>query len=187
MEIVTTPEFRVSFPAVFTPQAFEGQEAKYSIVMLFDKSTDLSALKKLALKAIEAKWPDATKRPKGLRNPFRDGDTEKPDVAGYANCIFVRASTKMKPGVVDQTGKRVIQEEEGIFYAGCYARAQVSAFAYDQKGNRGVSFSLQHVQLIRDGEPFSGRSRPEDAFEALETPLADFGGKAEAVEEDPFA
>ena len=45
--------------------------------------------------AIKAKWPDKNKRPKGLRNPFRDA-TEKLQFEGYEEGItFVTASSKL--------------------------------------------------------------------------------------------
>ena len=180
MQKVMTPEFRVSFPNVFKPRGFEGQEPKYSVVMLFDKSTDISALKQLAQRAVEEKWPDPAKRPKGLRNPFKDGDTEKPDVDGYEGAIFVNASSKMKPGVVDQNVQPIIDENE--FYAGCYARATVTAYAYNKIGNKGVAFGLQNIQKLRDGEPFTGRSRAEDDFAPVEN-----AGVSEAEVENMFA
>ncbi len=34
---VTTPKFRVSFPAIFSPKSYKGGKLTYSIVMLFDK------------------------------------------------------------------------------------------------------------------------------------------------------
>lgn len=165
-ETVKTSEFRVSFPNVFKPSAFPGQEPKYGVTMLFPKATDLSALKALAKKAVEEKWPDPTKRPKDLKNPFRDGDAEKPDTDGYAGMIFIRATSKIKPGCVDRNVQPIIGEEE--FYAGCYARATVTAYAFDRAGNRGVAFGLQNIQKLRDGEPFSGRLAPEEEFEALD-------------------
>jgi len=166
-----TPEFRVSFANVFKPRAFEGQEAKYSVCMLFDKKTDLSELKRLAAEAVNEKWPDSSKRPKGLRNPFRDGDTEKGDLAGYEGKIFINASSKIKPGLVDQDVQPIISEDD--FYSGCYARATVTAYAYDTAGNRGVAFGLQNLQKLRDGEAFSGRAKPEDEFTPVST---DFSG-----------
>jgi hypothetical protein len=163
---VMTPEFRVSFPNVFQPRsAFDGQEAKYSIVMLFSKKTDISALKKLAQAVAREKWGD--KIPKGMRNPFRDGDVEKEGMDGYAGCVFVTASSKTKPGLVDQSVQPIITGDD--FYAGCYARATVNAFAYDRAGNVGVSFGLQNIQKLRDGEPFSGRTKAEDEFSAVMT------------------
>jgi hypothetical protein len=161
-----TPEFRVSFPAIFKPKAFDNQEAKYSLVMLFDKKEDLKSLKKAALMAAEEKWgPDKAKWPKPLRMPFRDGDTRS-EMQGYPGTIFVSASSKTQPGLVDQRLQRILSEQD--FYAGCYARAEIIAFAYDTKGNKGISFSLQNVQKLRDGDSFSGRKKAEDVFDAVE-------------------
>lgn len=162
-----TPEFRVSFASVFAPTAFMDQKAKYSLVMLFDKSQDISALKELANKTVIEKWPDKEKRPKNLRNPFRDGDEEKPDVPGYENTIFTTCSSLKKPQVVDIERDLIFTEDE--FYSGCFARATLTCFAYPSspekdRGNRGVAFGLQNVQKLRDGEPFTGRSSAAEDF-----------------------
>lgn len=162
---IMTPEFRVSFPNVFQARAdFDGQSPKFSIVMLFPKTTDISALKKLAQEVATEKWPKGL--PVNLRNPFRDADKEKPDMDGYAGCIFISAKSKGRPGLVDSQKTPILTPEE--FYAGCYARATVNAFAYDKAGNVGVSFGLQNIQKLRDGEPFSGRTKAEDDFSCVE-------------------
>lgn len=174
---VVTPEFRVSFPQVFTPKGFNDQEPKYSVVMLFDKKTDISALKKAASAALTEKWGDKSKWPKNLRLPFRDG-AEKEGTPGYENCIFVTASSKQKPGLVDKDVQPIIDQSD--FYAGCYARATLNAFAYDMAGNKGVSFGLNNLQKIKDGKAFSGRTRAEDDFE----PLADSSDDIESYDDD---
>jgi hypothetical protein len=167
-ENVLTPKFRVSFPYVFRPQVNKmnpGAEAKYSLTMLFEKGADLSALKKAAETAIVDKWgADKTKWPKNLRNPFRDqGDKE---FEGYeAGAIFITATSKQRPGLVDAKLQDIIEEKD--FYPGCYARATVRAFAYDNNGNRGVSFGLQNIQKLADGDPLGGRTRPADDFEPV--------------------
>jgi hypothetical protein len=95
-----TPEFRVSFPAVFQPKAFQGQDPKYSVTMLFDKATDLAPLKKIVRAAASETWgPDPKKWPKFKHPVFRDGDADKPDVAGYENTIFAVAKSKIQPGL----------------------------------------------------------------------------------------
>lgn len=161
-EKVLTPKFRVSFPAVFVPRsAMDGAEPKYSVVMLFPKEVDLSKLKAIAKQAVTEKWGD--KVPKDLRSPFRDGDDKEMD--GYAGQIFITASSKMKPGLVNGAREPII--DAGEFYAGCYARATVNAYAYDRNGNRGVAFGLQNIQKLEEGEPFSGRTKPEDDFDAV--------------------
>lgn len=167
---IVTPTFRAAFADVFKAKAFQGGEPKFSVTMLFKKGTNLDALKKLAQDKIEERWPDKSKRPKGLKTPFRDGDTVEWD--GFAGHIFAKASSLYPPGVVDQQ-RQVIITPDG-FYSGCHARASINAFAYDTMGNQGVSFGLQNLQFVKDDEPFSGRTAPEDDFDEL----PDEGGAA---------
>lgn len=165
---ITTPKFRVSFPSVFQPKSFEGQAPKYSVVMLFEKTADLAAMKKAAMeKAIEAFGPKET-WPKNFKWPFKNGD-DKPELQGYPGSIVVTASCKAdnRPGVVDRN-LSAITEEDGAFYAGCYARATVSVFPFDKAGNRGVSFGLLNLQKLGDGEAFSGRKAASADFEAID-------------------
>jgi len=163
---VMTPEFRVSFPNVFKPGRAlqEGAEPKYGMSMLFPKGADLKALKAAAAAAAKEKWGD--KIPKGIRDPFRDqGEKE---YEGYEDgAIFINATSKLKPGLVDSQREDIISDEE--FYAGCYARATINAFAYDTAGNKGVAFGLNNVQKLRDGDPLGGRVRAADDFEAVES------------------
>ena len=163
-----TPEGRVSYPYVFKAKSNEDKEPKYSMTLLFDKKTDLKELKRAAFNAaVETYGSDKSKWPKKLKMPFRDGDEDKPDQPEYKNTIFVYASSKHRPGIVD-SGRSPIVEEDRTFYAGCYARASLIAFTYDQLGNIGVSFALQNIQKLRDGKPLSGRKNAEDEFDAVE-------------------
>ena len=166
-----TPKFRVSFPQLFEPSAMdENSKPKYGVTMLFPKDVSLAKLKKAHDKAleegIEKLWKG--KKPKNLRSPFRDGDEEEDycDKDGYADHIFVRASSLQKPGVIDADKDKISDPAE--VYAGCYARATVVAYAYDVAGNRGVAFGLQNVQKLKDGEAFSGRMKAEDEFDEWE-------------------
>ena len=186
---IVTPEFRVSFPAVFTPKPGMNASAKpkYSIGMLFPKTTDLTPIKKLVHAAIVGKWgEDKAKWPKGLYQPFRDG-AEK-DYDGYGpDVIFATASSTAKPGLVDASVQPIIAQED--FYGGCYARAKIDVYAFEAKDTttgavlkRGVSFGLVNVQKMRDGEPFSGRTKAENDFDAITVP-----GGSSAEAEDPLA
>jgi len=162
---VITPTFRVSFPHVFTPTAMEeGKEKKFSLVGLFPADEDLTELRNLAKAAIKEKWP--TGAPKGLRTPFRDGnEKEYPE---FQDMIFISMSSKNRPNVVDEDVQPILNQSE--FYAGCYARASVRAYAYDQKGNKGVAFGLINVQKVEDGEPLGGgASDPEDDFSPVKS------------------
>lgn len=189
-----TPVFRVSFPQVFVAKSVvAGAEPKFSLSMLFPKvftgpdaaeeQKRLDLIKAAVNAAAVAKFgPDKTKWPtqrvpdgKGglitvsaLQSPWHDG-TEK-DYEGYdASVIYATASSKMKPGLVDLNMNPIIAPNE--FYGGCYARATVTVYAYDNK-KKGVGIGLRNIQKVRDGEPFSGASKPEDDFDAIPQPGA---------------
>ena len=178
MANIVTPEFRVSYPNVFKAKKNDlNDKMEYSLVALFKKGADLSKLKKLAHEACVKKWgADEKKWPKNLRSPFRDqGDREKtnddtgqtfmPD--GYEKgAFYLNLKSSQKPGVVDKNVQPILDESE--FYAGCWAVASINAFAYSQKGNSGVSFGLQNIQKVREGEPFSARTKAEEDFAPIE-------------------
>jgi hypothetical protein len=156
---VLTPEFRVSFPKLFKPESFQGGDPKYSVVMLFDKSTDLGLLTAAIEDACEKEWgKDKKKWPKFKYPVLRDGDEEKPGQDGYHNAIFAKASSKFKPGIVDEDVQEVIDDSK--VYPGCYGRASVVVKTYNSAANKGVSLYLQNFQFLRDGDNFAGKSSP---------------------------
>jgi hypothetical protein len=168
-----TPIGRVSHPHVFEPQVDKGSSKKtYSLVLMFDKTADISGLKAAYEAAIAEKWPN--KKPKGLKSPFRDGDEvdedgdrkKGPEYAGKVYITF-RAKDDRKPSVVGPD-LQPISKESGDFYPGCFAKASYSAFAYEYEGKNGVSFGLNNIQKVRDGERFDGRTSAEDDFSAIE-------------------
>ena len=173
---VTTPKFRMSFPALLVASAMKNEkgepdgEAKFSVVMLFDKAAqatpEFAKMKDIAKAAAIAKFgPDYKTKVPNLRSPFRDG-AEKA-LEGYGEgVVFVSASTKTRPGVVDGNKNRIDSAEE--IFPGRYARATVTAYAYEKKGNKGVAFGLHNVQLLKGGESLSGRVKAEDDFDEVE-------------------
>lgn len=178
MAKVTTPAFRVSYPNVFKPKKndMNGKD-EYSLVALFPKDADLSVLKAAVQKAIEDKWgTDKAKWPQNLKLPFRNqGDRKKTDpvtgksampAAYVEGAVYLNLKSEQRPGLVDQNVQDIIDSSQ--FYAGCWARASLNAFAYDTKGNRGVAFGLGNIQKMRDDDPLSGRSRPQDDFAPIE-------------------
>lgn len=168
-----TPKARVSFPKVFKPASFKNGPLKYSCVFLFQKDTDLKELKRAANNAaIEKFGKDKAKWPKKLKMPFRDGDEDKAGKAEYENTIFVSASCKDRPQVIDAK-KQPITEEDQTFYAGCFARASMIAFYYNEAGNEGISFALQNIQKLEDGEKLSGRRNASEEFDEYESEDSD--------------
>lgn len=191
---VMTEPFRAAFVTVVEPEAGpeEGSKKKYSIVMLFDKSTGESgimAIRKALFEAAKAKWgDDRAKWPLNMRGidfkthvsvegkdgfPIRDGDTVTWD--GFGGCWFVKASTNGEgpkarpPFLVDS--KRVVILDRSVLESGMICRARVSAAAYESARAKGVTLYLEGLQILKDdGVRFSGRVRAEEAFDEWEDP-----------------
>lgn len=179
---IMTPEFRVAFPSVFKPreQKRKTDEPRFEIVALFPKGCDLTELKLLAREAAEAKW--GKELPAGLKSPFRDGAERAKTYEGFeAGAFFATIKSKFKPGLVDPDVNPILDQQH--FYAGCWARCFVVAFAYDVDGNKGVSLSLGHIQKTRDDAPFTKRATAEQAFAPVK-PVAGAAAPAASGKDD---
>lgn len=165
-----TPVFRVSFPHLFEADAYGKGDPKFSVVGLVQKSVSgrdkelLVTMKKAAeKKSIERFGEAAFRKMRKLGQfkwPFRDGEEKELD--GYGpEVIFFTLSSKTPPGVI---GRRKEPLEEKDVYAGCYARATVGIYTFDNE-SKGVAFGLNNIQKVGDGEPFSGRTSANDDFE----------------------
>jgi len=173
---ITTPKFRVSFPAVFTPKAAtEGGKERYSVVMLFDKTEDLTQVKNLLKRTVLAKYPDGVlpKNSDGseFTSPLKEGNDK--DYEGYADTITCTASSLYPPGILDENKQMLINPNE--FYAGCYAIATVNAYCWSYMGKHGVSVGLQNIMKINDGEKLGGGASAESDFESIELPEDEIG------------
>jgi hypothetical protein len=173
---VITPEARLSYPHLFRPQeGLDGGKDKYGCELIFAPGTDLSALKAAANLAAKKKWGD--KVPKKLRTPFRIGDEDRDGKDGYQGATFIGARSADKPGIVIGQNRDICTDESQI-YGGCYVRASVTAFAYETKGNAGVSFALNNVWKLRDGEPFGNRVPADQDFADCDADAEAFGAES---------
>lgn len=174
------PEFRLSFPHLFQPEAFGQSEPKYSIQMVMTPE-NMRVIRKQLKDAAIGKWgPDVKKWPATLRKidfmadcsangkdgwPVRDGDDHADQRDGYAGMQYVKASSKKAPGVVDAKRQPILDAETA--HAGVICRARLQAWAWERPDGAGVSLSLEHVLVARDdGTNWGGgsRVRAEDAF-----------------------
>ena len=162
-----TPVFRCSFLDIVEKNTMSD---KYKIVMMFDKDADISDIKKMAKAARLAKWPNAL--PKGFVNPFKvvDNMDDEDKYDGYEpGMIVLSAISASRPGVVDKRKKPIdLEELDSHLYSGCHARANITAFPYDTKGNKGVSFGVNAIMVVKDGDPLGSRMNPEQAFADVE-------------------
>lgn len=168
---VVTGKVRISYPNIFAPRAFnEGDKAKYSAQLIIPKS-DKKTLKKLrdaeeAAKQAGIERFGAAWAKKGVRSVLHDGDEDADERPELADSYYLSVSSPRKPFVVDRARELILDPDE--IYGGCYVFAALGAYPYDMMGNRGVSFGLDGIQKVADGEPFDGRSRAEDVFGVLD-------------------
>lgn len=170
---VVTGTVRLSYVHLFEPYAQNADDdEKYSCVILIPKS-DKKTLEKIraAIDAAAEQGKNSKfdgKIPSNLQITLHDGDEEgdlekNPE---YESHMYMSLSSKTKPGIVDSDVNPILDSTE--VYSGCYARVSMNAFPYNFRGKKGVSFGLNHVQKIKDGDYLGGRSRAEDDFEAID-------------------
>ena len=178
---MTTPgEVRLSYVNVFEPQTRPGStDAKYGVTVLVPKSD--MATKAAIDAAIEAAVTSGvTKCWSGVRPPVpslpvHDGDGPRPNDgqpygAECRGCWVFTASSKNAPGVVDANVQPILDPRK--VYSGVWGRVNISFFPYNNNGKKGIGCGLNHVQVLRDGEPLVDRVSAEDAFGAPAAPQA---------------
>lgn len=164
---ILTPVARATFVHLFEPDDFGGNK-KYGLTLLFSKGSDLTTLKRAALKAAKGEREYIDK-------VFKDGD-ERAGKDGYGevfeNVTFISAKTNFKPQVAKKINGQVIPiTDPSEVYWGMYVRAVVTPHFYNITGNKGVSFTLKSVLKIRDGEPLGGGSLDEDYADCEDSEL----------------
>ena len=187
-----TPQFRVSYPHVFKPQAPKpGDKLKFSVTMLFPKDQDLTgsspdgkprSIKEVIRNAKTAEFGPKENWPDDLESPVVDGDDPKfSDKEGYAGCYVIKASTseEQRPSVVDRDMSPITEPND--FYPGCFARAYVYAYVWfypsrEKCMKKGVGFILDHVQKLKDGKSFGGKKPVEQVFSPVAAPEEDDAG-----------
>ena len=180
-KVITGPNTRFSYANIWEAKSINGGAPKFSVSLIIPKS-DTRTVEKIKA-AIEAAYKEGESKLKGngrsvpalsaIKNPLRDGDTERPDDEAYANSYFSNANSATAPGIVDANCNPILERSE--VYSGVYGRASISFYAFNSNGNKGIACGLNNLQKIRDGEPLGGRTRAEDDFatEAEAAPSSD--------------
>ena len=161
---------RISFANIWEPKSINGSEEKYSVSCNVPKS-DKKTLAKIE-KAIEAakeagrskKW--GGKIPPNLKLPLRDGDIDRPDDEAYANAMFVNATSKDAPQIVDRKVDPILDPME--CGSGDYCNVSVNFYGFNANGNRGVAAGLGNIQLIKHGERLAGKASASSDFTEVE-------------------
>lgn len=171
---VVTGEVRLSYAYLFAPRQNDQGKDTWSTLLLIPKSDrrTIAALKKAAEEALKEGLANGKLKPNtSLKNAWgtlKDGDErddldERPE---YAGNYYMNVTAYRQPGIVDRSLQPIMDSSE--VYSGCYARVSINSYAYNSNGKRGVTFGLNHVQKVRDGDFLGGVTRAEDDFDALE-------------------
>ena len=161
---------RISFANIWEPRSINGSEEKYSVSCVIPKS-DTATIARIE-KAVEAAKADGKTRrwggkiPPNLKLPLRDGDLERPDDENYRDCMFVNASSKEAPQIVDRREQPIT--DPMMVYSGCYCNISVNFYAFNTNGNRGVACSLGNIQFVKDGDRLGGKASADADFDELD-------------------
>ena len=168
---VVTGKVRFSYVNIFRSRAFTADgDAKYSICLLIPKKDQKTlakiknAIEDTKRKGMAEKW--GGKIPPNLKLPLRDGDIDRPDDENYADCMFLNATSKDAPQVVDRRVQPILDPME--CGSGDYCNVSVNFYGFSASGNRGVAAGLGNIQKVKDGERLSGKASAASDFEEVE-------------------
>jgi hypothetical protein len=169
-----TPPFRVSFPSVFEKASYNNGTPRFSLTALFFPKTfnDADNIKwKAIAAALDAVSIEGFKKPmkeldRGLyKTPFHKGDEKEYEGYGDPSMRYCTlANSKRRPQIIDiRSGNAITSENAEEFYAGCWARASVNPYWFNNIG-KGVALGLGNIQKLKDDQSFEGFTSAEDDF-----------------------
>lgn len=177
---VVTGKTRFSFCHIFEPQAPQGGgDAKYSVTLLIPKN-DTATLEKIKAAMAEArdnfcKKNGASALPAKPNHTLHDGDGLRDSGEPYGpeckGCWVITVSSKQKPVIVDNFRNEIT--DPGQVYSGCYGRAAINFYGYNQNGKKGISAGLLSIQKLEDGEPFGTVGSADDFDDGFDAAAGD--------------
>ena len=194
-ESFNTPPGIISWPHLFQPRpVVVGGEPRFSVTLILDKPAQAheqwTKIRRQVAKVIDERWGNGKCKDqafvRSLRMPWMDC-ANKSQYGGFAvpGGIYINPWSKQKPNVFDRRVSPILDPLD--VWAGQMAILSINVWAYQQSANRGVSMSLNNVQIIRtDGPRLDGRSTTGSEFTPLDDEgLEDVGAGADA-DDPPF-
>ena len=164
---------RLSYAHIWEPGTNpDGTKDKYSACLLIDKKDEktIEKVKKAIEEAkVEGKSKIANSKgiiPNNIKQPLRDADDEGIDDPNYEGMMFINASSKTRPQIVDRHVQPILEQSE--VYSGCYCNVSVNFYAFNVDKNKGIAAGLNNIQKLKDGERLAGGSSAEDDFDELD-------------------
>lgn len=153
---------RISYAHIWEPKEYKDGDPKYSVSLIIPKS-DTKTIEKIEAAVEEAitvgvakKFEGKRPKPAALKLPLRDGDEERDEDAAYVDSMFLNASSKDQPGIVNRRAEPILDRDE--VYSGCYCNVSVNFYPFNYEGKKGVAAGLGNIQKVKDGEPLAGRT-----------------------------
>jgi hypothetical protein len=140
---------RLSFPAVFQQEVFQGEKGKYAATLLFPK-TDKKLKAKLD-KVIEETIAQSGFKVAADKICLKDGDDSEFD--GYEGNWALRTKATKRPTVINKD-KTPLTEDDEVIYAGCRVNAIVDFWVQNNQYGKRVNANLYGIQFAGDDEPF---------------------------------
>lgn len=183
-KVLMLTDVRCSFLVLGDPEDYQGNKKfRWSATALVPYTSPLKAQVDAAIKATaEEKW--GAKAAKFLEAILADPkgccwvDGKRKDYDGYEGHFALSAHRSQKDGrpvVIDRDKSPIYKPDgsiypgkEGVVYSGCFVNMQVELWAQDNSNGKAMRAGLLGVQKVRDGDAFSGGTRPsDDAFGAI--------------------
>ena len=162
-EVIKLTHVRASYPHLFRRAVFDGEEGKFEITFLIDKSDP--QIKKLKGHISKIRKGLAFKVPVD-KICLRDGDEMgREETEGH---YTLKASTGRRPVVLNRD-KSAINEDDGIIYGGCFVNATIDFWVQNNKFGKRINCNLRAVQFDADGDSFgAGPVDDDDMFDELQ-------------------
>lgn len=165
-------------------------DLKYSATFGFSPTHPAAALIRAAFQKLsEEKWGAKAAEvfltlKAGNKLCLHDGDA-KADKEGYKGNLYVSASNKIAPLVIDGN-KSPLKVTSGKPYSGAFVNAVIELWAQDNQFGKRINASLAGVQFLRDGGRLAGSGvASADDFEAI--PETEGAKQQQGVAVNPFA
>jgi len=202
-KVTTATPVRLSYTNLLEPRAANAEKPDvltYSTAILIPKSDTATleainaSIKEALVDGISKKWGGKT--PPNLKNPMRDGDTDRPDDETYKGMMFINAKGPRggaeKAILFDKTGTETV--DPTVIYSGVQARVSIQFYAFDKQGNKGVAAGVTSVLSLETGDSLGAAVTPngERSEFGITTPAGDaaaaFAAPAAAAgeESDPW-
>lgn len=170
MATLNTPYATLAFPALFQPRPKFGDSADlvYQAVLIFPPASQTSpaykAMQDAVIQQAKEGFGEQVKM-NTLMLPFRDAGEKAGTWNGFEpGHTFVKTWSSAKPGIVDARREEILIPEE--VWAGQLVRANVTPKFWQNSGKRGVSFYLNHIQVIKTDTPrIDGKASAGKAFD----------------------